>query len=253
MSPIFSHPPRFRLIGHRGVASLAPENTLAGFKLAKRLGLNWIEFDIQLTKDQQWVVFHDDYITRTTNGQGAIYEHTFDDLKSLDTGSWFHASFKEEKIPTLIEVIPLLLGTGLIPNIEIKIATGSPFTPETFAEKLLETLQTHWPKEKSLPLVSSFDHRALYWFKQHAPQYPLGFLFENLNPKEIERLTSLNNISIHFDAHAAIDLNYLKKLANQHPLIPYTINDTQLGHQLIEAGCFALFTDCPQKFIPSAL
>lgn len=245
--------PRFGLIGHRGVASLAPENTLAGFKLAKKLGLNWVEFDIQLTKDQQWVVFHDDLLNRTTNGKGAIYEHTFDDLKSLDAGSWFHASFKEEKIPSFIEVIALILETGLIPNIEIKIAAGTPFTPVTFTEKLVETLKALWPKDKSLPLISSFDQRALYWLKQHAPEYPLGFLFEKLNPKEIEPVTKLDNISIHFEVDAQTDLEYIKKLANQHPLIPYTINDTLLGHQLIEAGCFALFTDCPQKFIPSTL
>lgn len=247
-----NYPPRFGLIGHRGVASLAPENTLASFKLAKQLGLNWIEFDIQLTQDQQWVVFHDDTLSRTSNGQGAIFEHDYHDLKSLDAGSWFHPGFKEEKVPSFLQVINLLNETGLTANIEIKIASGSPFTPEIFAQRLLETLKTYWPQYKSLPLISSFEHRSLYWLRQQAPEYPLGFLFETLNPKDIERLTTINNISIHFQRDSQTDLEYIKKLANQHPLIPYTINDISLGHELLKAGCFALFTDCPQKFIPSA-
>ncbi|MFO1257472.1 MAG: glycerophosphodiester phosphodiesterase family protein [Gammaproteobacteria bacterium] len=245
--------PRFRLIGHRGVASLAPENTLAGFQLVKVLGLNWVEFDIQLTRDLEWVVFHDDTLNRTSTGHGAIYEHLFADLKSLDAGSWFHPGFKNEKIPHFQQVIELLNETGLIPNIEIKIAAGCPFLPETFGRKLLEFLKTDWPAHKSLPLISSFEHKTLNWLRNHAPEYPLGFLFENINPKEIEQISTLNNISIHFHANEHTDLEYIKKLANQHPLIPYTVNEVSLGHQLLEAGCFALFTDCPQKFIASTI
>lgn len=245
--------PRFGLIGHRGVSSLAPENTLAGFSTAKKLGLTWIEFDLQLTNDQRWVIFHDDTLERTSNGKGAIHEHTFEAIQSLDAGSWFHPSFDKEGIPAFEAVITWLNTSGLAPNLEIKIAPNSPFSPAHYAENLITTLITYWPKHKALPLISSFEHAALYWIREHAPEYPLGFLFETLTANLAANISKLENSSIHFHADTQTDLDLVKKLSCMHPLIPYTINDLTLGRQLLNAGCFALFTDYPQKFIASAI
>ena len=70
------------LIGHRGLPCLAPENSLEGFKLAAEAGLNWVEFDVQITQDNQLVLMHDDSIDRTTNGSGFVYNLTLKQLQS---------------------------------------------------------------------------------------------------------------------------------------------------------------------------
>src|SRR3990167_2302278 len=96
------------VIAHRGASHLAPENTLASFIMASELPIEWVEFDVMLSKDQVPVVFHDDTLSRTTNGTGFIDQFTFDELRNLDAGSWFSSRFVGEKIPSLSEVIAFL-------------------------------------------------------------------------------------------------------------------------------------------------
>src|ERR1700687_4795758 len=113
-------PPRFHLIGHRGARGLRPENTMLGFKLAKDLGLNWIEFDVRLTKCNSWVVMHDATVDRTTNGKGLVIEKTLQELQALQAGLWFTPPYKDLKIPTLEEVITFGLTHNIQLNIEVK-------------------------------------------------------------------------------------------------------------------------------------
>jgi glycerophosphoryl diester phosphodiesterase len=107
-------------IAHRGGAGLAPENTLACFKKGIQYA-DMLEFDIQPTADRQLVVFHDrSGIERTTNGQGLVPNLSFEYLRSLDAGGWFHDDFIGEKIPTLAEVLELTRKTEVQFNIELK-------------------------------------------------------------------------------------------------------------------------------------
>src|SRR5690348_1162223 len=92
------------VIGHRGACTYAPENTLASFKKAHELGIQWVEFDVMLSRDKVSVVFHDETLNRTTNGTGYIDECTFDELSKLDAGSSFGPEFKGERIPLLSDV-----------------------------------------------------------------------------------------------------------------------------------------------------
>ncbi len=94
-------------IGHRGAPDEAPENTMASFRRALELGADGIEFDVQETSDGQLVVIHDAMLDRTTNGTGAVLEHSFDQVRSLDAGSWFGPAFVSEAVPTLAEVLEL--------------------------------------------------------------------------------------------------------------------------------------------------
>ena len=101
--------------GHRGAAGYAPENTLASVQKAIDLGVQRIEIDIQQTKDSVVVVIHDDSVDRTTNGKGNVADFTFEELQLLDAGSYFNSAFKNERIPSLEEVIRLVNGkTDLI-------------------------------------------------------------------------------------------------------------------------------------------
>jgi len=92
---------------HRGASATRPENTLAAFIEARRLGADAIEFDVHSTLDGQLVVHHDYDLGRTTNGAGYVHESTFDYVRGLSAGSWFDADYRHEQVPTLDEVLAL--------------------------------------------------------------------------------------------------------------------------------------------------
>src|SRR6266568_6727931 len=94
-----------KVIGHRGAAGLAPENTYAGFDLALEIGVDGIETDVQKTKDGKLVLFHGELLDRTTNGKGVLQETPWQELQQLDAGSWFDGKYAGERIPLLIEAL----------------------------------------------------------------------------------------------------------------------------------------------------
>src|SRR5579862_6026518 len=112
------------VIGHRGAAARAPENTLAGLRCAKALGCAWVEFDVRLTGDGALVLCHDPRLDRTTNGSGLVSAMSLAAIRELDAGRWFDASFAGEKVPTLEEVLVLAGELDLGANIEIKSDRG---------------------------------------------------------------------------------------------------------------------------------
>jgi glycerophosphoryl diester phosphodiesterase len=95
----------FGSIAHRGFSSQAPENTFAAFDKAIENEFYYIETDVQLTSDNIPVIIHDDTVDRTSNGKGKVSEKTLSDIKKLDFGSWFNSKFKNQKIPTLSELL----------------------------------------------------------------------------------------------------------------------------------------------------
>ena len=95
----------FGTIAHRGFASKAPENTFASFDTAIENNFLYIETDVQLTSDNIPVIIHDEKVDRTSDGKGKVSEKTLTDIKKLDAGSWFSSKYKNEKIPTLSELL----------------------------------------------------------------------------------------------------------------------------------------------------
>jgi len=93
------------ICAHRGANETHPENTLAAFREAVRLGAHMIEFDVQITKDKQLVIMHDKSVDRTTNGKGLVSDLTLSEIKKLDAGSWKSLQFKGEKVPALKEAL----------------------------------------------------------------------------------------------------------------------------------------------------
>ncbi len=110
------------IIAHRGDLKHAPENTLAAFKVAIEKGADAIEFDVHRSHDGALVVHHDHSLERTTNGRGQIGDHTLEELRLLDAGSWFDPVFNSEGIPTLAEVLQLGQGKTRF-EIELRHAT----------------------------------------------------------------------------------------------------------------------------------
>ena len=108
------------VIGHRGAAGMAPENTLAALRRAHALGCRWVEFDVRLTRDGELILLHDDRLERTTNGCGIARALSLSAIRRFDAGSWFDPAFTEERVPTLAQAIAVLSELGLGANVELK-------------------------------------------------------------------------------------------------------------------------------------
>ena len=144
------------ILGHRGARGHAPENTMASFQAALDMGADGIELDVQMTKDGKVVVCHDHSLERTSNGSGWLVEHTREELRALDFGSWFSPQFAGEKIPTLREVLQWAAPTRLIVNVEIK---HGPVIYEGIEEKVSALIRECRMVERVI--VSSFYHPSL--------------------------------------------------------------------------------------------
>lgn len=100
--------PQNGICAHRGANETHPENTLAAFAEAIRLGAQMIEFDVQMTKDNQLVIMHDEKVNRTTNGRGLVGSLSLKKIKKLDAGKWKSRRFKRERVPTLKEALDIM-------------------------------------------------------------------------------------------------------------------------------------------------
>src|ERR1700733_4706071 len=109
-----------KVLAHRGISHLAPENTIAAFEKAKDLGCHWLEFDVMLSKDEHPVIFHDETLNRTTNAKGHLAGKTWHQLQALDAGAWFSKTYQGETIPSLEAVLSLMKKNHAHAVVEIK-------------------------------------------------------------------------------------------------------------------------------------
>ncbi len=116
----YSFSQHIKVIGHRGASTLAPENTLASFKKAIDIGVDYLELDVWNSYDDSLMVIHDNTIDRTTNGTGTVTALKYFQIRRWDAGSWFDSTFKDEKIPTLREVLALMKEKNARACVEVK-------------------------------------------------------------------------------------------------------------------------------------
>lgn len=112
--------PTVKGVAHRGLSSVAPENTLASIRAAAKAGFKYVEFDVRYTSDGVGVLMHDENVGRTTNQMGNISTYDSNDLSQLDAGSWFGPEFAGEPVPTLDQAMALCMELGLHPYVEFK-------------------------------------------------------------------------------------------------------------------------------------
>lgn len=158
------------IIGHRGASAHAPENTLAAFKLALEHGADGVELDAKLTIDGRIVVIHDQKVDRTTGAHGVVREMTLAQLKELDAGSFFDASFAHEPIPTLDEVFETV-GSRTLINVEITNYTS---VWDALPEKICD-LVIHYGLQDHI-IFSSFFWGNLARTRRRLPQVPVAIL-----------------------------------------------------------------------------
>lgn len=232
-----------QVIAHRGSSGEAPENTLASLHLAGQQGAKWVEIDVILSADGIPVIFHDDYLSRTTNGDGLIHKNPLSELKKLDVGSWKDPAFHQERIPTLLEAIEVIAHYGMGLNLELKPCEG--LEEETVAASV-EVLKAHWPEHLPL-LFSSFNYFALISAKTLWPEIARGYNVSAIPTAWQERLEHLDcaGLHIHQSFFHAQQVAAIK--AAGYKVLAFTINDAELALQLYTQGLDAVFSDYPKQ------
>ena len=235
-------------IAHRGAGKLAPENTLAAFRIGAAHGFRAFECDAKLTADGVAVLLHDATLERTTNGQGLAGAQAWSSLALLDAGSWHSRAFAGEPLASLEAVARFCLRNGFALNIEIKPTPGSEAqTGREVARKALAL----WSSATLKPLLSSFRPEALAGAKETAPELPRALLLDSLWAGWGEVARELACVAVVAN-HKLIDADLVEQLlASGMRLLAYTVNEPEDTERLLALGLDGLITDAIDRFSPS--
>lgn len=238
-----------RVVGHRGAALHAPENTLSAIRRAHALGARWVEIDVKLTGDGHAILMHDDTLDRTTDARGPVALTTLARLRGVDAGARFGAKFAGEPVPTFTAAVELLLQLGMSVNVEIKPCKGREVETGQAVARAISEL---WPLHGPPLLVSSFARGALAASRAVAPTLPLGLLVERIPRNWAVAMQAFGCTTLHpwyFPTRRVT----VRDLARQGvPLLFYTVNDPTRASRLLEAGARAIITDAPDRILPIA-
>jgi len=240
-APLPSCPPLPPVIGHRGAAASAPENTLAGLRTAKALGCQWVEFDVRLTADKALVLCHDARLERTTNGRGRVAAFSAEALRRYDSGSWFGPEFAGEPVPTLDETLVCCAALGLGANIEIKAEFGAAWTTAAAVAACLGRLRGKLPPI----LISSFVPGAVAKVRKIVPDVPRGILFQKIPRRWAKIAARLGCATVNVD-HNRLSAPLVGEIRRAgYPVLAYTVNDPQRARRLFDWGVTSVFSDAP--------
>ncbi len=227
------------IFAHRGFSALYPENTMLAFMKAEKTGVDGIELDVQLTKDQEVVVIHDEKVNRTTDGTGYVKELTFSEMKRLNAGSK-RILLKKVSVPSLREVLEWLTTNHLICNIELK---NNVFVYEGMEEKVIQLIREFGLSDRII--LSSFNHYSLVQCCELAPEIETAPLLSQKIYQPWVYAASIGAGGIH-PKYATLSDDILEQsIANGIAVRPYTVNKEKQMRRLFQAGCTAFFTDDP--------
>lgn len=235
-----------QIIAHRGFSIDYPENTLLAYRAALSSGIDMLEIDVHLTKDQELVVIHDDKIDRTSNGTGYIKDYTLDELKSYDFGSWKDHSFAGSQIMTFSEVAQLVKPYDVKLLIEIKKPKQYPNIEEILVKQIEEN---HLSPEDVI--IQSFDEKSMIKMASITQQYELGLLVSK--KKYLLRMPNFNKIAKYCQYvnpnYELVSQKWVER-AHLHQLkvMPYTVNDIKSIEKLINDGVDGIITDGPNYY-----
>jgi len=167
-----------KLIGHRGVRDLAPENTLQSIKKAIELNIKWVEIDVKISKDHTPFLLHDSSLERTTSGNGNPLNYKYSELYKLDAGSWFNKKYKNLYPPTLKETLDLCSQKSIGVNIELKPNKGS---EEANVVAIAELIMKH--EFDCQYFLSSFDWLSVIKIRKLLPESQVGILIDSFDQK----------------------------------------------------------------------
>lgn len=234
-------------IAHRGAGKLAPENTLAAFRLGASFGYRMFECDVKLSADGVPFLLHDDTLNRTTHAKGVAGDHEWRYLSQLDAGSWHSRSFAGEPLPTLDNVAQFCLKNGYFLNIEIKPTPGQ--EAET-GKVVAEHAARLWQDAEFPPLLTSFRPESLEAAQAAAPQLPRGLLLDTLWKGWLETALVLDCAAI-VRNHALWDTSSVTQTKSAgFRCLSYTVNDEWAAKRLLDLGTDGIITDRVDMFLP---
>jgi glycerophosphoryl diester phosphodiesterase len=236
-------------IAHRGATAYAPENTIAGFDLAVEMKADYIEIDLQRSKDGELVVIHDITVDRTTDGTGKVGELTFEQLRSLDAGSWKGKQFAGEQIPTFEEILDRYHGKiGIL--IELKAPELYPGIEEQVAAALTER-NLHKPQNEKI-ILQSFNFESMKKMDQLLPKVPIGVLTSNRAHTTLEALHEFAQYADWFNPSYGIVteelVNHVHALDMQ--IGSWTVRSQEAADFLFDMDVDAIITDYPDYVDP---
>ena len=234
-------------IAHRGAGKLAPENTLAAFKLGASQGYRMFECDVKLSNDGVPFLLHDDTLNRTTTGKGIAGEQTWSELSQLDAGSWHSRTFAGEPLPTFANIAQFCLNNGYFLNIEIKPTLDQ----EAETGKIVaEHAARLWKDAEFPPLLTSFRPEALETAQTTAPHLPRGLLLDTLWKGWLETALALDCTAIVCN-HALWDTSSVTQAKSAgFRCLSYTVNDEWAAKRLLDLGTDGIITDRVDMFAP---
>jgi glycerophosphoryl diester phosphodiesterase len=236
-------------IAHRGAGKLAPENTLAAFRLGASFGYTAFECDVKLSADGVPFLLHDATLDRTSNAKGVAGDKPWADLSHIDVGAWHSRGFAGEPLPTLDNIAAFCHANGHALNIEIKPTPG---VERRTGEVVAAEARRLWAGRTTPPLLSSFEPAALEGARDAAPQLPRALLIDTLAEGWFERAQALGCVAVVAN-YRLFDRAMVERLhgANLWALC-YTVNDASAARRLLEWGLDGLITDAVDRFSPAA-
>ena len=243
------------IMGHRGAAALAPENTLASFQVAAELGVPF-ELDTAFCGTGELVVIHDDTLERTTNGAGAVSATPLSTLQGLDAGSHFDPRFSAEAVPTLAEVLETF-APQVVVNIEIKAGKGADATALATAVARLVT-------DKGMTervIITSFNPFVLEQVRLTNPAILRGQIYGTFRGSDLNAVERLLLRKLAFNRRAQPDLLMMEDALATRPYVRrmkrrgyrvfvWTVNTPDAAAELISVGVDGIITNRPDLLLP---
>lgn len=249
-----------RWIAHRGAGKLAPENTLASFRLGAQHGYRMFECDVKLSADGVPFLMHDATLQRTTNAKAKLASHPGADvsavagdhpwgtLAQLDAGSWHSRAYAGEPLPTLDAVASYCIHNGFFLNIEIKPTPG---TERETGEAVATHAARLWQSQAIKPLLTSFSPVALQGAYDAQPELPRGLLLDTLWTGWVETALTLGCQAVVCN-HALWDTSSVMQAHSAgFRTLSYTVNDEWAAQRLKDLGTDGIITDRVDGFSPA--
>ena len=246
MSAAWPYP---RWIAHRGAGKLAPENTLAAFRLGASHGYRMFECDAKLSADGVVFLMHDAALDRTTSGRGIGGAQPWSALAQLDAGGWHSRAYAGEPLPTLENLARFCLANGHLLNIEIKPTPG---TERETGEAVAREAARLWQGAAVPPLLTSFQVESLEGAQAVQPELPRGLLLDKLWDGWLDAARQLGCVAIVCN-HALWDATVVSMVHDAGMrALSYTVNDDRAAQRLLELGTDGIITDRVDLFPPAA-
>ncbi|MBO0960814.1 glycerophosphodiester phosphodiesterase [Neobacillus sp. MM2021_6] len=228
-----------QIFAHRGYSASNAENTMAAFWEAEKAGADGIELDVQLTKDGEIVVIHDEKVDRTTSGNGFVKDFLYKEIRKLNANK---KGVKKEPIPSLTEVLEWMKTNKLICNIELK---NGLIPYEGMEDKVIELIRKYSLTDRVI--LSSFNHYSIVYSYRIAPEIETAPLFiEGIYMPWIYS-QSIRAKGIHPKHSAMSDNIIIHTMENGIAVRPYTVNKEADMNRLFNINCTAIITDDPAK------